>query len=286
MINGISSRNFSNVSFGVIVGPDSSNQYSKKVDNNGDTFQKEGTKKAKNSDWATWQKVAAIIGSIGIGAGAGAGTTALIMNSQNDDAPSAYVASAPIESEEELAKVADYAGSSIDALYGYNDVDGLVELTQKEEVYIPYGYSGLEDKESEIKEELASGDLDYEKQVVLEKKLDAIRAFEQNQKEYAIAVKDGEMYTFYMKKDVNVETFKKMFGIKDGVMAAYNDFDGFYDSELHGGEEEHFINYTEETLYEGQTYTVPVDSVKIGKLFDKLFKENGFIFSEVIKGEN
>ena len=202
MITNISFNNRPQVSFGVIVGPDPSNQYNKNNDNSGDTFEKSEPKKAEpqktepktkakaKSSYSPWQKGTALLGAFGLGGCVGAGAVGAyaynVIGEQN--APSAYVIPGKIASAEDVEILAEYAGSSSDIVYDYNDADGIEQLSKKENVYIPYGYTGLEEKMAKLKDALASDGLDYQERLIAEEKVEAIQKFEQQQKEYVLAV--------------------------------------------------------------------------------------------------
>ena len=285
MINGISLNNRSNVSFGLQMGEETPRPTKKE---NSDTFTTSKPKHAKqapkSNGWAPWQKAVAVLGSFGVGATAGAvGTAAVINNQQVEDAP--YVLEGHITDEKQLAYVSSLFGSAPEVILDYNGVEDVEALADKDDVAVPDKFTGLEETLADIEAKLASDDIDYDERLVLEKKAEAIKDFESEQENYAVAYKKDDMVYFVIKKDVNVETFKKMYGIKDGVMSDYNHFDGFYDSTDHGMDTEHYINYTAETLQEGETYKVPESAINLAKQFAKLFKENGFDFNAVISAK-
>ena len=290
MITNISFNNRPQVSFGVIVGPDPSNQYNKNNDNSGDTFVKSEPKKAEpqktepktkanaKSSYSPWQKGTALLGAFGLGGCVGAGAVGAyaynVIGEQN--APSAYVIPGKIASAEDVEILAEYAGSSSDIVYDYNDADGIEQLSKKENVYIPYGYTGLEEKMAKLKDALASDGLDYQERLIAEEKVEAIQKFEQQQKEYVLAVKDDKDFLLYVKDELALADVERMFGVKAGLIT---DEDGvpFVDSEG-------TISSENVIVYDGDVLRVKVSDVKIADKFNDLFRENGFMFHPVVFG--
>lgn len=150
-------------------------------------------------------------------------------------------------------------------------------------------YSGLGSLKDEFYDKLGSKLLTSNKREEIKDKIDAIEEFEAKQKEYVSAVQTGDKIKFTVNKSLTVKNFKNMYGVKDGYFLDYNseyENRGVYDSAHSSlGDSMYFVNYDAIVLNPGDTVELPSSSLELAENFKKMYKENGFSFSVIFKGE-
>ncbi len=136
------------------------------------------------------------------------------------------------------------------------------------------------DEIAEYTFDLYSKDLDEQEQAELVSDIEELRKLQQLQSEIATMYTDGDYAYFLITLPtdetatetqagygghINVEQFKEIFGIKDGVIKDHNNIDYTWCGNEYGS----YMDYTIATLYNGQTIKVPVKSVAV-KYIDAL----------------
>lgn len=168
-----------------------------------------------------------------------------------------------ITSVDHLENVAEAYQTDIDTIVSYNGCESPEEMVGKENIAIPSAYNPFQERFEEIQGKLKKNNLSEKKQAELMSEMEFILNKMQQQDESATAYQDGKFVYFQMKKDMNAETFKDIWGIKDGALHRYNlNLDYSFYSVDHGPMENdsHYKDYTNAVLYEGNTYKVPVNS--------------------------
>lgn len=171
------------------------------------------------------------------------------------------VAKTNAKAGEDVGIYAEMYGSSEEAIMAYNKLTSDI-LGEDMEIVIPSLYENpVEEEISELQENLYSANLDTEKRAEIEGEIADLQAIQQLQDETAISYTDGDYiyFTITNPDGVNVETFKGIFGIKDGVIKEHNNISFTWGSNEHGG----YMDYTGAHLREGQTIKVPTGSVAL-----------------------
>lgn len=162
---------------------------------------------------------------------------------------------------EDVGIYAEMYGSSEEAIMAYNKLQSDV-LGQNMEIVIPSLYEHpVDDEIEELQENLFSNSLDTDERAKTEDEIAQLQALQQLQDETAVSYTDGDYiyFTITNPEGVNVETFKGIFGIKDGVVKKHNDIGFTWGSNEYGG----YMDYTGAHLREGQTIKVPTGSVSM-----------------------
>lgn len=160
---------------------------------------------------------------------------------------------------EDVGMYAERYGSSEEAIMAYNKLSSDI-LNEDMELVIPALYEHPVDGEiEELQEDLYSNKLDAEERTQTEEEIAQLQALQQLQDETAVSYIDGDYIYFTIKNPdgVNVETFKGIFGIKDGVVKKHNDIDFTWGSNEYGG----YMDFTGAYLREGETIRIPNGSV-------------------------
>lgn len=178
--------------------------------------------------------------------------------------------------------LADYAlvyNIDEEAIKDYNSLKSSV-LGNDRVLSIPSAFDPVGDKIAEYTFDLYSRGLDDKEQTELVSDIEELREIQQLQSEIATMYSDGK-YAYFLitlptdetatetQADfggrINVEKFKEIFGIKDGVIKDHNDIEYTWGGDEYGS----YMDYTVATLSDGQTIKVPLSAVGI-KYIDEL----------------
>lgn len=215
----------------------------------------------KNNGLTPFQKLGLFLSGVAIGGGAvGAGTA--IANVPDKPEIGVY---GEIVDEKQLEYVADLFGTEEDLILAYNGAESVEDLADKSQVGVPQLFNPVQDKIDALQEKLYDDSLTVDEQLSIQEEIDALKDKQQTQRDVAWSYQDGKYVYFIMNETINVEEFKKIYGIEDKALRRYNDLDCTYESVSHGpGENDsHYKDYTGACLYKGETYKVGVkDFVK------------------------
>lgn len=174
-----------------------------------------------------------------------------------------------------IVEIADTYGVDEDIIKSFN---GLTEDTipRSMTITIPSEYEHpLDDKIEDLQDDLFSNKLDAKERAELEEEVKNMQEVQALQSDIAKAYTDGNYVYFqitlpqdetatdiqkqYEYGYINVEKFKDIFGIKDGVIRKYNDI-----SYTWGSNEFHdYKDYTNSKLYNGSIIKVPVSAISV-----------------------
>lgn len=185
------------------------------------------------------------------------------------------VVNVDVEAGTAIVELADTYGVDEDIIKSFNCLfDDTVseQMTLK----IPSEFEHpLEEKIEDLQENLFSDKLNAEKRAELEEEIQNMQEVQEIQSDIAKAYTDGDFVYFlitlpqdetatdiqkqYEYGSINVEEFKDIFGIKDGVIKKYNNIDYSWGSDEFGG----YKDYTTNSLYNGKVIKVPVSAVSV-----------------------
>lgn len=173
---------------------------------------------------------------------------------------------------EDVGVYAEMYGSSEDAIIDYNKLQGDIAQYGME-ISIPAMYEHpIVDEIEDVQNELFTKKLDAEERIEKQEEVSALLEIQQMQSEIATSYTDGDFvyYTITLPTDesatsiqsgfngrINVEKFKDIFGVKDGVIKKYNNLGYTWG----GNEYESWKDYTGESFYNGQVVKVPVNAI-------------------------
>ena len=179
-----------------------------------------------------------------------------------------------VEAGTSITELAERYGVDPIIIKSQNNIDGDIIQTSCT-IVIPSDFeTPVEEEIDDLQENLFKKNIDNEEREKIEAEIDRLLELEQLQSEIAVAYTDGDYAYFTItlpndetatptqqkyKYGINVEDFKDIFGIKDGVIKKHNDMGFFWDSDETGG----FMNYTGNTLSNGETIKVPVSAVSL-----------------------
>lgn len=174
-----------------------------------------------------------------------------------------------------IVEIADTYGVDEDIIKGFN---GLTEDTipYSMQITIPSEFEHpLEDKIEDLQEDLFSDKLNAEERAELEEKIQNMKEVQEIQSDIAKAYTDGKYVYFqitlptdetateiqkeYKYGYINVEKFKDIFGIKDGVIKKYNNIGYSWASDEYGS----YKDFTTNSLHNGTIIKVPVSAVSV-----------------------
>ena len=215
----------------------------------------------KNNGLTPFQKLGLFLSGVAVGGGA-VGVGNAVVNYEPKPGIGLYRS---IEDYDDLSYVAKMYNSDENLILAYNGVENVQELSEKEEVKVPHSFDLVQDKIDSLQEKLYNKKLTVDEQNSLLSEIDALKDKQQTQRDVAWSYQDGKYVYFIMNETINVEEFKKIYGIEDKALRRYNDLECTYESVSHGpGENDsHYKDYTGACLYKGETYKVGVkDFVK------------------------
>ncbi len=178
--------------------------------------------------------------------------------------------------------LADYAfvyNVDEDAIKDYNNLTSSV-LGNDTVLSIPSAFDPVGEKIAQYTIDLYGKGVDEEEQAELVEDIEQLRAIQQLQSEIATMYSDGKYAYFLITLPtdetatetqagyggcINVEEFKEIFGIKDGVIKDHNDISYTWGGDEYGS----YMDFTVATLSDGQTIKVPVGAVDV-KYIDEL----------------
>ncbi|MBE7704474.1 MAG: hypothetical protein E7Z90_01530 [Cyanobacteria bacterium SIG29] len=179
-----------------------------------------------------------------------------------------------VEPGTSIVELAERYGVDPIIIKSQNNIDGdIIQTTTT--ITIPADFeTPVEEEINDLQENLFKKNIDNEERKKIEAEISELLELQQIQSEIAVAYTDGDYayFTITLPNDetatptqqkyrygINVEEFKDIFGIKDGVIKKHNDMSFFWDSDETGG----FMNYTGNTLSDGETIKVPVSAVNL-----------------------
>ena len=150
-----------------------------------------------------------------------------------------------------------------EAIMDYNNLSNPILGTDMT-ISIPSSFDHVGDEIAELQEDLYRRTTDEEEATKIVQKIEKLQNVQKDQAEIATMYTDGDFVYFLINSKINVEDFKKAFGIKDEVIREHNDMDFFWDSDEYGG----YKDYRANMLNEGQTIKVPTSAVKVRLIED------------------
>lgn len=175
---------------------------------------------------------------------------------------------------EDVGIYAEMYGSSEEAIIAYNKLQSDI-VPYDMEISIPAMYEHpVVDEIEQVQNELFTKKLDADERTEKQAEVAELLEIQQMQSEIATSYTDGDFvyYTITLPTDesatstqagyngrINVEEFKDIFGIKDGVIRDHNNLGYTWGS----NEYESWKDYTGESFYNGQTVKVPVNAISM-----------------------
>lgn len=139
-----------------------------------------------------------------------------------------------------------------------NNVNTIQELKDKSKVIIPERYDYMTEKIAYREAELQKGNLSKKEEEKHTVALTNLLAAQELQAETADVYADKHTIYYQLKKDINVEDFKDIFWIVEGVIAKNNNIQGRYFTEKNSMNDSYsYIDYSYATLEEGTVIRIP-----------------------------
>ncbi len=160
-----------------------------------------------------------------------------------------------------------------DVIMDYNNLSNPIFGTNTT-ISIPSMFDHVGEKIDELQEDLYKRGTDFAEAAEITEQIEELQDVQQMQSEIATMYTDGDFVYFLITLPtdetatetqrqfdgyINVEKFKDIFGIKDGVIRKYNDVEYSWGSDEYGG----YKDYTGNILRNGETVKVPVSAVKV-----------------------
>lgn len=160
-------------------------------------------------------------------------------------------------------------------LLDFNNITINTNFADLEEIKVPYSFDYVNDEIEELKTKLYSKRLDADERREIENRIIALNAKQDEQDCVACAYSDGKYVYYVIEFDedapedikdkyqygINVETFKKLFDIKDKAIRRHNDLDSDWEANENG--QGGYYDYTGNWFHNGDIIKVPVSAVKI-----------------------
>lgn len=161
----------------------------------------------------------------------------------------------------------------VEAIMDYNNLTSSI-LGKDMTISIPSSFDHVGSEIDELQKDLYRRTTNAEEAAEIAQEIEELQDVQKLQSEIAKMYTDGDFVYFYItlptdetasetqlqyNGHINVETFKDIFGIKDGVIRKHNNMDYAWGSNEYGG----YKDYTVNTLRNGQTIKVPTSAVKL-----------------------
>ena len=161
----------------------------------------------------------------------------------------------------------------VEAIMDYNNLSSPI-LGTNMTISMPSSFDHVGSEIDELQEDLYRRTTSAEEAIEIAQEIEELQDVQKLQSEIAKMYTDGDFVYFYItlptdetasetqlqyNGHINVESFKDIFGIKDGVIRKHNDMDYSWGSNEYGG----YKDYTGNTLWNGQTIKVPTSAVKL-----------------------
>lgn len=161
----------------------------------------------------------------------------------------------------------------VEAIMDYNNLSSPI-LGTNMTISMPSSFDHVGSEIDELQEDLYRRTTSAEEAIEIAQEIEELQDVQKLQSEIAKMYTDGDFVYFYItlptdetasetqlqyNGHINVETFKDIFGIKDGVIRKHNNMDYSWGSNEYGG----YKDYTGNTLWNGQTIKVPTSAVKL-----------------------
>lgn len=174
---------------------------------------------------------------------------------------------------EDVNKYAVVYNMPAEAIMDYNNLSSPI-LGTNMTISIPSSFDHVGSEIEELQEDLYRRTTDAEEADEIAREIEELQDVQALQSEIATMYTDGDFVYFYItlptdetasetqlkyNGHINVESFKDIFGIKDGVIRKHNDMSYSWGSDEYGG----YKDYTGNTLWNGQTIKVPTSAVKL-----------------------
>lgn len=159
-----------------------------------------------------------------------------------------------------ITEIAEAYNLDEEIIERYNGIITEDDLTDKENLTIPSTYNYINDEIEKIQEKLYSDNLKPEKREEYEEKMLALQNKLELQEKYAKTYTNGEKVYYIIQEDINVETFKDIFDIKNGAIKDNNEIGNSWYSDEYGS----MKDYTGEILRRNQLIKVPINEINTG----------------------
>lgn len=161
----------------------------------------------------------------------------------------------------------------VEAIMDYNNLTSSI-LGKDMTISMPSSFDHVGSEIDELQKDLYRRTTNAEEAAEIAQEIEELQDVQKLQSEIAKMYTDGDFVYFYItlptdetasetqlqyNGHINVETFKDIFGIKDGVIRKHNNMDYAWGSNEYGG----YKDYTVNTLRNGQTIKVPTSAVKL-----------------------